>query len=325
MILLPPDLDDAAILAARGERAALDPSRPHGFFVEPEPVAGGAVEDVAAIFVTGAECPFRCLMCDLWKHTLERSASIPPVAGQVEWALQELPDAPHVKIYNAGSFFDSQAVTRADRARIAELVQGRERLIVECHPNLVDRRCAEFAAAIAPVRLEVAIGLETIDPLVLSHLNKGVSLSDFDRAARLLLEFGVALRAFILLGPPGHFGAESVDWASRSLDHALSQGASYAVVIPVRPGNGIVDQLERQCLFVRPTLTELAQVLVHGLESRDTSPQQRSDCCVLADLWDIEDFFDCPDCGPRRADALRRMNLTQRTLAAVKCRCQDPS
>ena len=108
------------------------------------------------------------------------------------------------------------------------------------------------------------------------------------------------------------------------MEHALSLGASYAVVIPVRPGNGIVDQLERLGLFVRPTLAELAQVLVHGLELRSPSASRQNDGCVLADLWDIEDFFDCPDCGPQRADALRRMNLTQRPLAAVNCHCQDP-
>jgi len=325
MNLLPPDLDDAAILAARGARAALDPGRPHSFFVEPEPVAGGAVEDVAAIFVRGIECPFRCLVCDLWKHTLQRGEAVPSVVGQVERALQALPDVPHVKIYNAGSFFDSQAVTGADRTRIAELVQGRKRLIVECHPRLVDRRCAEFAAAIAPVRLEVAMGLETVDPLILSRLNKGMDLSGFNHAARLLLDFGVALRAFILLGPPGHFAAESVDWATRSVDHALSVGASYAVVIPVRPGNGILDQLECRGAFVRPTLAELARTLAQGLELRGTSPRNRGDGCVLADLWDIEQFFDCPDCGPRQADTLRQMNLTQRPVAAVGCHCQDSS
>jgi len=324
MIPLPSDLDDAAIRAARGARAAVDPSRPYDYFVEAESAAGGALADVAAIFVTGAECPFHCLMCDLWKHTLVRGESVPSVAGQVEWALQQLPAAPSIKIYNSGSFFDSKAVSAADRARIAELVRGRERLIVECHPLLVNRRCAEFATAIAPVRLEVAMGLETVDPLVLARLNKGMSLSDFDRAARLLLDFGIDLRAFILLGPPGHFGAASVDWARRSVYHALSLGASCAVVIPVRPGNGILDELERQGLFARPTLAELEQVLIGSLDSQAAKPTGERSARVLADLWDIEGFFDCRRCSPLRAEALRHMNLTQRTVAAVDCHCQGP-
>jgi uncharacterized Fe-S cluster-containing MiaB family protein len=151
-----------------------------------------------------------------------------------------------------------------------------------------------------------------------------MSLADFDRAARLLLDSGVAMRAFILLGPPGHCGAESVEWAQRGVEHALSLAAAYAVVIPVRPGNGILDQLERRGLFVRPTLAELTRVLTHGLESRGSSAAGRSDGCVLADLWDVESFYDCPDCGPARAEALRRMNLTQRPLAAVDCDCRGP-
>jgi len=324
MIPLPPNPDDAAILAARGPRATLDPDRPYSCLVEPEPLVRGGLVDVATIFTTGVECAFRCLMCDLWKHTLERSGSAPGIADQLDRALRELPGVPVVKIYNAGSFFDSQAVSDADRARVAELVQGRERVIVECHPLLVDRRCAEFAAAIAPTLLEVAMGLETVDPLVLSRLNKRMSLSDFDRAARLLLDSGVELRAFILLGPPGHFGAKSVEWARRGVEHALSLGAAYSVVIPVRPGNGMLDQLESRGRFVRPTLAELSQVLTHGLDSRGTPAVGGNDGCVLVDLWDIENCFDCPDCGPLRAEALRRMNLTQRPVAVADCDCREP-
>jgi len=254
---LPPKPGDAAILSARGARAVVRPGELQACIVEPEPVAGGSVERVGTLFVTGVECAFHCLMCDLWKHTLARGQSVPGVAGQVETALRAIPDVAHVKIYNAGSFFDSQAVSSEDRTRIARLVCGRERLIVECHPRLIDRRCAEFADAISPVELEVAMGLETIDPFVLSRLNKGMALSDFDHAARLLDDFGVAMRAFVLLGLPGHFAAESVEWARRSLWHALEQGASYGVVIPVRPGNGIVDRLEREGRYVRPRASDL--------------------------------------------------------------------
>ena len=167
------------------------------------------------------------------------------------------------------------------------------------------------------------MGLETVDPLALSRLNKRMSLSDFDRAAQLLLDSGVGIRAFILLGPPGHFGAESVEWAQRSLEYALSLGASYAVVIPVRPGNGILDQLENRGLFARPTLAQLAEVLNHGLTLRVMEGEARRQGCVLVDLWNIEDSFDCPDCDPLRAEALRRMNLTQRPVEVIDCGCRN--
>jgi hypothetical protein len=314
-----PRFSDAAILAARGSREAVDPTMPYAHFVEPEPTPEGRIEDVATVFVTNRECSFRCLVCDLWKHTTGRDAVSASVAEQVGWALAKLPRTSHVKIYNSGSFFDTQAISRNDRARIGELVEGRQTLIVECHPRLVNQDCAEFAAAIAPVRLQVAIGLETVDPALLPRLNKGMSLYDFERAVRFLMECGVDVRAFVLLGPPGHRGDQAVLWAKRSLDHAFSLGVECCVVIPVRPGNGIVDELERKGFFARPVLSELEAVIVHGLRTARWPEGER----VFADLWDIEDFFDCANCSALRAAALRRMNLTQLPAVPVRCSCGE--
>ena len=310
-----PQLDDAAILAARGPRAAVDPGSPYASLVEPEWTTEGVVEDVATIFVTNAECPCRCLVCDLWKYTTERNAPPAPVAEQVEAALKELSPTDHVKIYNAGSFFDTQAIPGADRDRIAALMAGRQTLIVECHPKLVDARCVEFAQSIAPTHLQVAMGLETVDPELLPRLNKGMRLEDFDRATHFLTSRGISVRAFILLGPPGHRGDQAVHWAKRSIDHAVSIGVECCVVIPVRPGNGIVDELERAGLFARPTLAELEAVVAYGLEAGKGR--------VFADLWDIEDFFTCPQCSTRRAAALREFNLSQQPTPPVRCRCES--
>jgi radical SAM enzyme (TIGR01210 family) len=319
MTELPP-LADAEILAARGPRHPVDATRPYAWFVEAEPMPNGTLEDVATIFTSNSECSFRCLMCDLWKYTTPRGTLPAPVADQVEWALAELANvhggrhAPHVKIYNAGSFFDTGSISLDDRARIAKAVAGRRTLVVECHPRLVDRHCSEFAAAIAPVELQLAMGLETVDPVVLPRLNKGMSLSDFESAARSLTDWGLRVRAFIVLGLPGQLGERAVYWAKRSIDYAFSVGVECCVVIPARPGNGIVDQLERTGHFARPTLPELEATLAYGLESRRGR--------VLADVWDIEDFFDCAECSASRAASLRRMNATQRPAPALECTCQ---
>ena len=312
-----PQFADAAILAARSPRDAIDPTRPYACFVEPEATPAGPAEDVATVIVAGRECAFRCLVCDLWKHTSEGPPGSTTVGEQIEWALSKLPYTTRVKIYNSGSFFDAKAIPKSERARIAELIQGRGTLIVECHPRLVGRPCAEFASAIAPVEFQVAMGLETVDLAVLPRLNKSMTLDDFDRAAHFLIENGIAVRAFILLGPPGHHGEQAVLWAKRSLDHAFSLGVECCVVIPVRPGNGIVDQLERSGIFARPTLSQLEAVLGYGLES-GLGPEKRR---VFADLWDIEGFFTCPHCSARRAAALRSMNVTQRPVAPVACHC----
>jgi len=308
-----PRIADREIVAARGPRASLDPARPYACFVEREYARSGAVEDVAAIFLTNQECPFRCVFCDLWRNTLSERIAEGLVAEQVAWALANLSDAPHVKLYNAGSFFDPEAIPRADLPRIAELLRGRRSVIVECHPRFLDARCVEFAEAVAPVKLEVAIGLETVDPEVLPRIKPSMSLADFDRAARFLTDHDIGLRAFILLGPPGHVGRERSDWAQRSLDHAFESGAECCVIIPVRSGNGIVEDLAARGLYARTSLAELHAVVAYGIRARRGR--------VFADLWDIERLADCSRCSAARVAALEQMNRTQRAVAPIECAC----
>jgi radical SAM enzyme (TIGR01210 family) len=308
---------ERAVVAARGPRAARDPTRPYAHFVERERSADGRVEDVAAVFLTNKECPFRCLVCDLWKNATPERVPDGAVAGQVAWALARLRETPHVKLYNGGSFFDAQAIPEPDVARIAALLPGKRSVIVECHPKLVDERCLVFAEAIAPARLELAMGLETVDPDVLPFIKPDMSLDDFAGAARFLIERDIAVRAFVLLGPPGQRGAARVHWARRSLDYAFSLGVGCCVVIPVRPGNGIVDALERQGQYAKPTLAELQAVVEYGVGLRRGR--------AFADLWDVERFLDCPRCGPARVAALEQMSLTQRPAPRIECSCTGTS
>jgi radical SAM enzyme (TIGR01210 family) len=304
-----PRIADREIVAARGPRFALDPTRPYATLVERECTRTGEIEDVATIFLTNKECPFRCVFCDLWQKTLPDRVADGLVAGQVEWALANLPDTSYVKLYNAGSFFDPQAIPSGDLPRIAELLAGKRSAIVECHPRFVDDRCIAFAKAIAPVKLEIAMGLETVDPEVLPRIKSNMTLDDFENAAQFLTDNGIAIRAFILLGPPGHLGRERIDWAQRSIDYAFSVGVECCVVIPVRSGNGIVDALEAKRLYSRTNLAELQSVVEYGIRSGRGR--------VFADLWDVENITDGPGSNAARVAALEEMNLTQRPTAPL--------
>ena len=306
-------MDDRAIVAARGPRNNVTPTRPYAYHVEPEYIADGVVEDIATVFVTNSECPFRCLMCDLWKNTTTEPSPEGAVADQVAWALGELPFAPHVKLYNSGNFFDSRAVPTDDLPRIAKLLADRRTVIVECHPKLIDHRCVAFAESLGATKLQVAMGLETVDPVVLPKLNKRMTLDDYERATGFLLEHGIDVRAFILVRTPFQNEEEGVHWAMRSIDFAFSIGVECCVLIPVRAGNGIMDQLQSRGLFTPPSLRSLETVMDYGLGLKRGR--------VFADTWDVERFFDCSRCGAERADRLRRMNLTQRIVPAVQCAC----
>ena len=294
---------DAWILARRGTRNALDPRRPYVYLVEDERAEDGAVVPVATLFLTNRECPWRCLMCDLWQNTL--TERLPPgiIPEQIDHALARLPPARQIKLYNSGSFFDSQAIPVEDYEAIARRVAGFERVVVESHPALVGPRCVRLRDLLHPARLEVAMGLETIHPEAGPRLNKRMTLDQFARAADFLQDLGVALRVFILVKPPFLDEIEALEWAVRSLDFAFDCGASVAVLIPTRLGNGAMEALGEQGHFSPPALATLEAALAAGII--------RGRGRVFADLWDLERFSNCRQCFAARAERLRLMNLRQ--------------
>lgn len=307
-------IPDREIVAARPAKNAVDPRTPYAYVVEPECSRDFRVEDVATIFLTNRECPFKCLFCDLWKNTTDERVPVGAIPDQIDYALARLPTAQHVKLYNSGNFFDPQAIPREDYAAIAERVRNFRTVIVENHPLLCGDACLEFRDLLgAHTRLEVAMGLETAHPEILGRLNKRMTVEDFQSAAEFLRGGGIDVRAFILLNPPLLNESEGVAWAIRSLELAFDAGASCCTVIPTRAGNGIMDRLEQEGLFSVPRLESLELALEAGLALRRGR--------VFVDLWDIHKLFRCPDCGPSRADRLRRMNLTQGVLPGISCPC----
>jgi archaeosine synthase beta-subunit len=307
-----PQFSDHQILAARGAKNAVDPLCPYALSVEPECSAHGRVEDVATVFLTNRECPFRCLMCDLWRNTTDARVPQGAIPQQIDHALEQLPATRHIKLYNSGNFFDQQAIPPADYAAIAERVRSFDTVIVENHPRLCGDDCLRFRDLL-PGQLEVALGLETVHEQVLARLNKRMTLDDFARAVRFLRDHDICVRTFILLRPPFLDEQQGIEWAVRSLQFAFDVGAQCCAVIPTRAGNGMLDQLAREGLFAAPCMTSLEQVLEAGLAL------QRGR--VFVDLWDCERFYSCAACGTRRRDRLREMNLTQRVLPGITCDC----
>ena len=333
-----PVITDQYILNARGPKNRVDPTLPYAWLVEPEPTAAGAIEDVATIFLTNRECPFKCLFCDLWKNTTDERIAPGAIPGQIDYALSRLPPARHVKLYNSGNFFDHQAIPAEDYGNIARRVAGFRTVIVENHPKLCGAACVKFrdllvesAKRRSPERrvrttacsdenreyeapqLEVALGLETVHPDVLPRMNKQMTLDDFRRACEFLTLNRIALRAFILLKPPFVEADECVHWALRSIEFAFECGVRVCSVIPTRSGNGVMDQLEHDRRFAPPGLAALEAVLAQGISlSRGR---------VFVDLWDVEKLYDCSACGPRRVDRLRQMNLCQQVLPPISCSC----
>ena len=306
---------DRFVLQHRPAKNQLDPYRAYASMWEEERDSSGALASTAVVFITNRECPFRCVMCDLWVNTVDETVPRGAIAGQIRAALADLPPARQIKLYNAGSFFDPGAIPPDDDDEIAHTVKGFDRVIVESHPAFLagayQERCLRFRDALSG-QLEVAVGLETAHPDVLARLNKKMTLGQFRHAADFLREHGIALRVFVLLSPPFMPEAEAVAWACRSLDLARDCGATVTTVIPTRGGNGAMEAIGDS--FHPPRLPALESTLEYGI----SLGRMR----VFADLWSIERFFSC-DCSDARASRLAVMNRDQRAVPDVVCtRCR---
>jgi archaeosine synthase beta-subunit len=309
---------DEWILSHRPARNVRDPWVPYAFYVEEERAESGEVVPVATIFLTNRECPWHCVMCDLWRDTLSDTVPHGAISAQIEYALQRLPAARQVKLYNAGSFFDAGAIPRSEFPLIAKRVGSFEHVIVECHPALIGGQVSVFNKMIGG-RLEVAMGLETIHPVALEKLNKRVTPELFAKAAAVLRECGIPLRVFVLVQPPFVPADQALEWANRSVDFAFECGAAVVSLIPTRGGNGAMEVLAGQGLFTAPRLVILEASAAYGINAgRNFSPRPR----VFADLWDIEKFSDCAACFEARRTRLDIMNRRQDVLPGVACTCE---
>lgn len=300
------------ILSHRGSKNKVDPFIPYGWLVEKERSASGNIDETGIIFLTNRECRYRCLMCDLWKNTTDESVPEGAIAQQIDWALEKMPGIRHLKIYNSGSFFDELAIAEREYKNIAALVCSFESVIVECHPKLIDEKCLRFRDLLK-TDLQIAIGLETANRDILKRLNKKVTTEDFERSVKYLTANGILSRAFILLRTPFMTEEEGITWAKRSIDFAFDTGTECCTVIPVRRGNGAMEELAKDGHFSPPALESLEKVLEYGIGLKRGR--------VFADTWDLELFSKCDKCLDLRTDRITRMNLTQTIQEPLSCEC----
>lgn len=312
-------LSRSAIESRRGSREVLDTSKPFAWVLEQEPVGKFSTADVATVFLTGAECPYRCSMCDLWRYTLDRATRPSEITSQLSWVLDQLDSKTElrpewIKLYNASNFFDSRAVPEDDYSMIAKQCESFQRVIVENHPKLVRPAVKQFASLLQG-KLEIAMGLETVHPGSMLLLNKGFDLDDFARASEQLDAMQIDRRAFVMLQPPGTEPAVSMDWALKTLAFANAHGVRHCSIIPTRMGNGTMEWLQEQSLFIPPTFRQLERTLELALN-------QFSEMVVTVDTWNLELLAGtCNRCVLGRKERLERMNLQQCCLPEVMRPC----
>lgn len=310
---------ESRIRGLRPRKPAVDAWRAHGTAIDVERRPNGAIERALTVFLAGAECPFTCAFCDLWRYTIDGPTPRGALPHQLADVLashnasDDTAGIQRLKLYNASNFFDSRAVPVDDWADIAGLAKPFAAVTVESHATTIGPKVLDFANMLDG-RLEVAIGLETIHPEAIQRSNKRLELDRFERAAAFLAEHDIDLRVFVLLGAPFVPREESVEWTVRTVQYAARLGAAVVAIIPVRGGNGELERLEHEGHFTPPTLPQLESALDACLS--------QAPAVITADLWDADRFSTCEQCVDDRIARLGRINCTGQPESPVVCaRC----
>jgi archaeosine synthase beta-subunit len=250
-----------------------DASRFVNAWVEAEALGGERVSAFVLILRTRG-CYWAdekgCSMCGYARDTLGRSATPTELAEQLRRALARYRDEPYVKVYTSGSFLDDREVDPASREAIVGAFSGRaRRFLFETLP--------EFAteATLRPLRgafsgeLEVALGLETTDPVVLArYVHKNAPPSAYFDAATRVRSAGARAKAYLLLKPPYLAESEAIGDVVRSIAEAAPRFDAMSVNPVHIQGGTVVEWLYRRGRYRPPWLWSVVEALRTGAASR---------------------------------------------------------
>lgn len=211
-----------------------------------------------------------CSMCGYSKDTLGRSATPEELAHQLSEAMDRYRGEPYVKVYTSGSFLDDREVDAESRLALARAFSGRaRRLLFETLPEFAtEDHLAPVAAAFAG-EVEVALGLETTDPTVLSrYVHKSTGPEEYLRAADRIRAVGLRSKAYLLLKPPYLTESEAIDDVLRSVGEAAPHFDALSIN-PVHIQNGtVVEWLYHRGRYRPPWLWSVVEVLREGADRR---------------------------------------------------------
>lgn len=139
-------------------------------------------------------------------------------------------DYPILNLYNNGSFLNDNEIPAEARREILKTInenQDIKMVVIETRPEFVtEEKVKEIKKLMPNKRVEVAIGFEVKeDKYRYMCLNKGFSLEQFEKAAKIIVD-NLNLRTYVMLKPPFLTEKESIEEAIRTIEYVFSIGAS---------------------------------------------------------------------------------------------------
>lgn len=311
-----------AVVARRGPERRRDLTSPVSVWREKELLHGKLADVGVAILQTTGCRHFHESGCSMCGYNIDAPKQVTPeqLLKQAERMFQELEEVAVLKVYTSGSFLDDSELPRPCRDFILKGCSERGmRLLFESRPEFVAEKTLSEVLALHS-DLEIALGLESANDRVLRYsINKGSTLADYDRAARLLAENHIDLRTYVLLKPPFLTEREAVEDAKATVAHAARLSATISLN-PVNVQNGtLVERLWRSWAYRPPWLWSVLEVLEAG------KGLGRKIICDPTGGGKERGAHNCGKCDGAILDALKSFSLSQdwSRLHGPECACKE--
>lgn len=262
-----------------------------------------------------------CSMCGYSKDTLGRSATPGELGEQLSRALSRYRGEPYVKIYTSGSFLDDREVDPVSRLQIVRAFAPARRLLFETLPEFPSAETLGPLQEAFPGEIEVALGLESTDPVVLQRfINKGSTPKEYLDAADRVRALGMRAKGYLLLKPPYLTETEALDDVVRSVGEAAPHFDALSVN-PVHIQSGtVVEWLYRRRQYRPPWLWSVVEALKQGASRRGAA--RLVSFPTAGGL--PRGPHNCGTCDKEVLRAIQEASLTQRfdLLDSLDCSCR---
>lgn len=256
------------------------------------------------------------------------------LTAQLQEALRRIPAQEpgpvELDLFCSGSFFNPDEIPEAAQTQLLRLGAAHpavRSLLVETRPEYATpERLGAARQACDEKPLEIAIGLESASPILLSRIHKGFSFEDFTAAAARVATAGLGLVVYVLQKPIDTREGEALLDAVATIRRVFEAGRDFLLptrvalepcfVVPGTPLSRACDEGRYRPPWLWSVLAVLVQThalgrIQVGLSDEGMSASHRP--------------RNCERCSARLRAALAEFNASQRIseLLAIDCGCRD--
>lgn len=153
------------------------------------------------------------------------------------------PDNYIIKIFNSGSFFDENEITKNTRdyiyQEIAKVKKIKEVVIESRIEYINSEKLEEMRNSLKNKYIEIGIGLETINDYVRNnYINKGLLFNEFKKTFQLCKEHNVGVKAYLLFKPPFLNEIGAIDDCVNSIKTLINLGINSISINPLNIQKG---------------------------------------------------------------------------------------